>query len=61
MLRDILFVGASLAICVGIIIATEIRDDSIKTKKFDCRMLVGSWHPDVPKEVIQECRRRSQT
>ena len=27
--------------------------------KYDCRMLIGGWHPDVPVAVQEECRKRS--
>ena len=24
--------------------------------RYNCDMLIGGWHPDVPPEVIQKCR-----
>jgi len=24
--------------------------------RYDCDMLIGGWHTDVPKEVIDKCR-----
>ena len=29
------------------------------TVKYDCRQLIGGWHPDVPPQVMEECRKRS--
>lgn len=26
--------------------------------KYDCSMLIGGWHPDVPVKVQEECRKR---
>lgn len=26
--------------------------------RYNCDMLVGGWHPDVPAKVIEECRKR---
>jgi len=26
--------------------------------QYDCRMLIGGWHPDVPQQVINECREK---
>lgn len=26
------------------------------TVKYDCRMLIGGWHPDVPVAVQEQCR-----
>lgn len=28
--------------------------------KYDCSMLIGGWHPDVPGKVQEECRKREQ-
>jgi hypothetical protein len=25
--------------------------------RYNCDMLIGSWHPDVPVKVIEECRK----
>ena len=25
--------------------------------RYNCDMLIGSWHPDVPQKVIDECRK----
>jgi hypothetical protein len=27
--------------------------------RYDCRQLIGGWHPDVPPQVMEECRKRS--
>jgi hypothetical protein len=50
-------VGISIA--TSIIVATSIRDNSIKVK-FNCRELIG-WSIDVPQEIIEECRKRNKT
>jgi hypothetical protein len=26
--------------------------------QYNCDMLIGGWHPDVPKKVIDECRKK---
>jgi hypothetical protein len=31
--------------------------NSKMTVKYDCRMLLGGWHPDVPIKVQEECRK----
>lgn len=36
------------------------NDDFYKieeTKKYNCDMLIGGWHPDVPLAVQEECRK----
>jgi hypothetical protein len=46
-----------ISVATAIIVATSIRDNSIKVK-FNCRELIG-WSTDVPQEVVEECRKRS--
>lgn len=31
--------------------------DNSRTVRYNCDMLIGSWHPDVPLKVIEECRK----
>ena len=26
--------------------------------RYNCDMLIGGWHPDVPVKVIEECRKK---
>ena len=28
--------------------------------KYNCDMLIGSWHPDVPKKIIDECLKQKR-
>ena len=34
------------------------RFDKSTIIRYDCRMLIGGWHPDVPTEVIDACRKQ---
>lgn len=43
----------ALAMCGYVIFFTELAR---KQSPFDCRMLVGGWHPDVPQQVIARCK-----
>jgi hypothetical protein len=31
--------------------------DRPQVVRYNCDMLMGGWHPDVPVEVINECRK----
>jgi len=31
--------------------------DKPQEVRYNCDMLIGSWHPDVPVKVIEECRK----
>jgi hypothetical protein len=33
---------------------------SQKEVRYDCRMLIGGWHPDFPARVIEECRNKTK-
>ena len=56
-MRNIVMIGISTILIIGIITITGVRDDSIKSNRVDCRLLIGGWHPDVPKEITDECRK----
>jgi hypothetical protein len=56
-LRNTLIIIFMVILSVVIIILTSARDDAIKPNRFDCRMLIGGWHPDVPKQIVEQCRK----
>jgi hypothetical protein len=31
--------------------------DKPSVVRYNCDMLIGGWHPDVPREVIDKCRK----
>ena len=48
----------TFAIIIGVLIlAFWPQDKNQVVVKYDCRMLMGSWHPDVPVSVQEECRK----
>ena len=56
-----LFGILSLIILVFVIALTFIatkQDKDRVTVKYDCRMLIGNWHPDFPVAVVEECKKR---
>ena len=57
-LRDVILIVSLSILSVAMVVLAGIRDNSIQEVKFDCRMLIGSWHPDVPKEAIEACRKK---
>ena len=52
----IIFIIASFAVLLTFV-ATQQDKDRV-TVKYDCRMLMGNWHPDFPAVVIEECKKR---
>ena len=57
LINNVLPVGISLIVAMSIVVLAGIRDNNIPEKKFDCRLLIGGWHPDVPKNAIEKCRK----
>jgi hypothetical protein len=46
-----------LAVLATAGIAYDVLQSPKVSVKYDCRVLIGGWHPDVPVEVQQECRK----
>jgi hypothetical protein len=51
-----IFIMASFVVVLTFI-ATKQDKDQI-TVRYDCRALMGNWHPDFPAEVVAECKKR---
>jgi hypothetical protein len=52
----VIFVVVSFVVVLTFILVQQDKDRVTVT--YDCRMLMGNWHPDVPKVVIEECKKR---
>ena len=50
------FIIALFVISLTFILAKQDKDSI--TVKYDCRMLMGNWHPDFPLAVVEECKKR---
>lgn len=50
------FIVLVFIIALTFIVAVQDKDKVIV--KYDCRILMGNWHPDVPKVVEEECKKR---
>ena len=60
MAKDIFWVTVTFSIIISILLlAFWPQDKTQVVVKYDCRVLVGGWHPDFPAKVIEECRQRS--
>jgi hypothetical protein len=56
-IHNVLIIGIFLIVAALVMVLAGIRDESIKMNRFDCRMLIGGWHPDVPRKVVEQCRK----
>ena len=47
-----------VVILFGLIFLTHFAESNTVTVRYDCRQLIGGWHPDVPVAVQEACRSR---
>ena len=60
MAKDLFWTTVTFVIVLGmLVLAFWPQDKNQVVVKYDCRMLMGGWHPDVPLAVQEECRKRS--
>jgi hypothetical protein len=43
---------------IGFITLMHYTESSSIIVRYDCRMLIGGWHPDVPTTVQKQCREK---
>lgn len=61
MAKDLFWTITTFAIITAVLVlAVWPQDRTQVVVKYDCRMLIGGWHPDVPVAVQEECRKRSK-
>lgn len=63
MAKDMFWTIVTFGIIIGVMVLAFWPADksSVVVVKYDCRMLIGGWHPDVPVKVQEECRKREVT
>lgn len=49
--------GLLMLVCLVILFSTDFSKNG-RTIVYDCNM--AEWHPDIPKEVKEECRRMNR-
>jgi hypothetical protein len=59
MVKDIFWITVASAIVITLCMLVVWPNAKIEVAKYDCRMLIGGWHPDFPAKIIEECRQRS--
>jgi hypothetical protein len=53
-----IFIAMTTAMIIVIIMLINHVESTTVTVQYDCGMLIGGWHPDVPPEVQQQCRKK---
>jgi hypothetical protein len=59
MAKDIFWITTTFVITTAVLLLAFWPGDksSVVVIKYDCRTLIGGWHPDVPVTVQEECRK----
>ena len=58
-MRFLLFILIfTVVILFGLICLTQWIESDTVTVRYDCRQLIGGWHPDMPSAVQEQCRSR---
>lgn len=59
MAKDFFWTAITFSILTGCLILAfwPSSKSSVVIVKYDCSMLIGGWHPDVPVKVQEECRK----
>ena len=60
MSKDFFWTSVTFSILLGCLILAfwPSSNGNVVVVKYDCSMLIGGWHPDVPVKVQEECRKR---
>ena len=53
-----LIILAGVFVVLIIIVSTAWRDHHAYPVKYNCGLLIGGWHPDVPPGVVEKCRKK---
>ena len=53
-MRDIIMVLASLALVIALYALVGYWDND-RVYSFNCNMLIGGWHPDIPTKARDMC------
>ena len=60
MAKDVFWTSITFGIILVVLVLAfwPTSKGNVVVVKYDCTKLIGGWHPDVPVEVQEECRKR---
>ena len=60
MAKDMFWVVSTFAMLFGMLTLAlwPTEKNNVVVVKYNCSMLIGGWHPDVPVKVQEECKKR---
>jgi hypothetical protein len=60
MAKDLFWTIVTFTIIIAmLVLAFWPQDKNQVVVKYDCRQLMGGWHPDIPIKVQEECKKRN--
>jgi len=61
MVKDIVWAAVAVSVAIGsLTLAFWPRNNSeVVVVQYNCSVLIGGWHPDVPVKVQEECKKRN--
>jgi hypothetical protein len=59
MAKDIFWITTTFVIMISVLLLAfwPANKSTVIVVKYDCEILIGGWHPDVPVAVQEECRK----
>ena len=59
MAKDIFWITTTFVIMISVLLLAfwPANKSTVVVVKYDCEILMGGWHPDVPIAVQEECRK----
>ena len=59
MAKDIFWITTTFVIMISVLLLAfwPANKSTVIVVKYDCEILIGGWHPDVPIAVQEECRK----
>ena len=60
MAKDFFWTAITFSIVIGVLALAfwPTIKGNVVIIKYDCSVLIGGWHPDVPVKVQEECKKR---
>jgi len=60
MAKDIFWTVITLSVLLGFLTLAfwPSSKGNVVVVTYDCSMLIGGWHPDVPVKVQEECKKK---
>jgi hypothetical protein len=61
MVKDIVWAAVAVSVAIGSLTLAfwPWNNSEVVVVQYNCSVLIGGWHPDVPVKVQEECKKRN--